>query len=87
MQINTEKVFTQSQLDEILRDFAPGDKIKLQIFRDGKTKKGPCSICGALKTEGHHPDYSKPMEVLWLCGQHNKEEHKRLKAIERAHSN
>ena len=39
MQINTEKVFTQSQLDEILKDFAPGDKIKLQIFRDGKTKK------------------------------------------------
>jgi len=36
MQINGEKVFTQSQLDEILRDFAPGDKLKLQIFRDGK---------------------------------------------------
>ena len=27
-----------------------------------------CSKCGKqCKTEGHHPDYSKPHDVIWLC--------------------
>lgn len=27
-----------------------------------------CSVCGkACKPHGHHPDYAKPYEVIWLC--------------------
>lgn len=27
-----------------------------------------CSCCGKIrKVTGHHPDYSKPLEVIWLC--------------------
>ena len=27
-----------------------------------------CSICGKPCTpHGHHPDYSKPLEVIWCC--------------------
>lgn len=28
-----------------------------------------CSVCTAKKEriEAHHPDYSKPLEVVWLC--------------------
>lgn len=27
-----------------------------------------CSSCGvACKPQGHHPDYSKPLHVVWLC--------------------
>ena len=36
-------------------------------IRDGKLQRQPCVICGAEKTEGHHPDYSKPLDVVWLC--------------------
>ena len=26
-----------------------------------------CSICENPVTEGHHNDYDKPLEVVWLC--------------------
>jgi len=37
-----------------------------------------CSRClKECKPEGHHPDYSKPLEVVWLCRKcHNKEHEK-----------
>jgi ribosomal protein S27AE len=33
----------------------------------GKVKKQPCGNCGEVKTEAHHDDYSKPLDVRWLC--------------------
>ena len=35
--------------------------------RRGKIVRGPCTICGTRPSEGHHEDYSKPLEVVWLC--------------------
>lgn len=35
--------------------------------RDKKIKNQPCEICGCDKSEAHHDDYSKPLEVRWLC--------------------
>lgn len=36
--------------------------------KSGVLKKAPCSICGSNKwVDGHHEDYSKPLEVVWLC--------------------
>jgi len=38
-------------------------------------KKQPCAIsgCGITKNiQGHHPDYSKPLEVIWCCPKHHK---------------
>jgi hypothetical protein len=33
----------------------------------GKLKKESCMICGMTKAEAHHTDYSKHLDVLWLC--------------------
>lgn len=39
---------------------------KYLILR-GVLKRQPCEICGAVKVEAHHEDYTKPFEVRWLC--------------------
>ena len=44
-------------------------------LRDGKLVKRPCEICGDPKVHGHHDDYSKPLEVRWLCWVHHKTIH------------
>jgi len=46
--------------------------------RDRKLFKKPCEICGAIKTEAHHPDYTKPLDVQWLCRKHHLEIHGKM---------
>lgn len=29
--------------------------------------KKPCSKCMSSEAEKHHEDYTKPLEVVWLC--------------------
>ncbi len=44
-------------------------------LKAGRLKRKPCAVCGAPKTQGHHEDYSKPLEVVWLCGAHHAKRH------------
>ena len=41
----------------------------LRVYlRRGKITKGPCAVCGtSLNVQGHHEDYAKPLDVVWLC--------------------
>lgn len=48
-------------------------------IRDKKLFKLPCLICGEEKVEGHHPDYSRPLDVIWLCNKHHREAHALVK--------
>jgi hypothetical protein len=47
----------------------------------GKLKREPCKICGA-KAHAHHEDYSKPLDVIWVCPEHHAEMHKRKKTYD-----
>ena len=44
-------------------------------LKRGDIKKGPCVVCGVTKTQAHHPDYSKPLDVIWMCSLHHNRFH------------
>lgn len=37
------------------------------VARGTVKKEEHCTICGFPNPEGHHLDYRKPFEVIWLC--------------------
>lgn len=43
----------------------------------GKMLRMPCQVCGDKRSHAHHEDYSKRLEVEWLCQKHHAERHRR----------
>ena len=52
-------------------------KVK-QAIKTGALVRAPCEVCGELKVDAHHDDYTKPLEVRWLCRDHHKELHRKI---------
>jgi hypothetical protein len=51
-----------------------------KALKDGRLAKEPCSVCGTTEdVEGHHRDYTKPLEVQWFCQAHHMQEHVRMR--------
>lgn len=50
-------------------------KLVYANMRNGNIKRLPCIICGNEKSEAHHEDYSKPLEIMWMCKKHHTEHH------------
>ena len=47
-------------------------------LKRGKISRQPCEECGStIRLEAHHEDYSKPLEIRWLCRVHHLELHSR----------
>lgn len=44
-------------------------------LRDGKIERKPCELCGDENVQAHHHDYSKPLDVVWLCHAHHVQHH------------
>lgn len=36
-------------------------------IESGRLERQPCECCGAQRTHAHHDDYSRPLQVRWLC--------------------
>jgi hypothetical protein len=47
--------------------------------RDKKIIRMPCEVCGNKRSHAHHDDYSKPLEVSWLCALHHHRLHAEAK--------
>ena len=44
-------------------------------MKSGNLSRKPCAVCGRLDSQAHHDDYSKPLDVRWLCPKHHGEHH------------
>lgn len=55
----------------------------LRAVKSGKIRRPElCSKCQLkTKVEGHHPDYSKPYDVIWVCRMCHAGIHKDLKIL------
>ena len=46
-----------------------------RAIKAGELTPQACERCGATDAEAHHDDYSKPLDVRWLCPPHHREHH------------
>ena len=81
-QKSTDPVYLQKRRDyqlEYMNDHpeAKAAHRALNIaVRWGRIKKQPCSNCGSTENlHAHHEDYSKPLDVIWLCCLCHRREH------------
>lgn len=67
---------THNKIEEIEK--AQAQLTLRNAIASNKIQRLPCEVCGKLPTDGHHMDYSKPLEVVWLCRKHHKLEHGKI---------
>lgn len=65
-----------SELPEHARHKANVRSMACQYEKRGKLKRQPCQKCGSNNAEKHHPDYSQPLLVEWLCRECHLEHHR-----------
>jgi len=47
-----------------------------QAIAKGLLRREPCAVCGTTENiHAHHPNYAKPLEVVWFCPIHHGEAH------------
>jgi len=50
----------------------------------GELDREPCQMCGCAENiQAHHWDYSKPLDVVWLCVRHHNDLHMAIRDAER----
>lgn len=69
-----------SLVNKAWRDRNP-EKAKAHLAINNATRKGtltrqPCEVCGSPRSHAHHDDYSKRLDVRWLCAVHHKALHR-----------
>lgn len=43
-------------------------KLVYQAVQSGELEREPCEECGSTENvQAHHEDYSRPLDVTWLC--------------------
>lgn len=74
---NKDKVKTRRQEDPIFRLKLLARNAVTNALIAGLLTKRPCEVCGSDKwVEGHHDDYTKQLDVRWLCRKHHREHHR-----------
>jgi hypothetical protein len=77
-----ERTFVYSEMmknrkDNWRKKYPERKNAQAKVFRaikKGILIKQACFVCGE-KAEAHHPDYSRPLDVVWLCSSHHRQVH------------
>ena len=65
------------------KDYAR-NKVKVAIRNGTLVRPDKCSNCfKRRKPQAHHPDYSKPLDIVWLCTGCHADEHVRIRELDR----
>lgn len=64
-----QKIYRKISTQKYPEKNRAGNLLRLAVFKGKIQKPKNCEKCNyeAKRIEGHHMDYSKPLEVLWLC--------------------
>lgn len=46
-------------------------KLLHKAVKSGELKRLPCQYCDEITTDAHHPDYRRPLYVVWVCRKHH----------------
>lgn len=65
--VSADKVRYRERFEERFPGKAAAHRAVKNALRSGKLARANCEACGAAGAEAHHDDYSKPLEVRWLC--------------------
>jgi hypothetical protein len=52
----------------------------------GIIARQPCFVCRNAKSEAHHEDYTRPLDVIWFCRQHHAAHHEQKRNENQTHS-
>ena len=77
-----QQVNDQRQRAKSPEKIAARQKVKIAVV-SGQLKRQPCVRCGAPRAQAHHPEYSRPLDVVWLCSTCHRTEHGSVRAVER----
>lgn len=69
IQGNTERT---KQYRKMFPDKYRAHSLLARARKTGRVIIEPCVVCGTTeRLEAHHEDYSKPLDVVWLCSVHH----------------
>ena len=74
---------------ERARSYRDEEKRKARLIvqyalRSRRMTKDPCSKCGSeIRVHGHHENYARPLDVIWLCAMCHGERHREINEAKR----
>lgn len=66
--------YKKRQMKRFPKRVAARQKVQ-KALASGDITRQACEVCGEPSAEAHHDDYTKPLEVRWLCKKHHTELH------------
>ena len=73
---NKEKMVSYAlKWNRLHPDAHEAHRLVKNALKNKSLERQPCEKCDSVESQAHHDDYSKPLEVKWLCPKHHVQHH------------